>query len=56
MEDKAKNEESDNDELKNWIQWAQSKINWYDPLINQPDPDLEDVDKDTLTFKKRTYF
>lgn len=56
MEDKAKNEESDNDELKNWIQWAQNKTDWYDPLINQPDPDLEDVDKDTLTFKKRTYF
>ena len=41
-----------NIELEIWIDWAQNKINWYDPLINFPDRDFEDVDKNTLTYKK----
>jgi hypothetical protein len=40
------------DEIKNWIEWAKNKTNWYDPFLNHPDPDLDEVDKDSLTFKK----
>lgn len=40
-------------ELNNWIHWARQKVNWYDPFINASDELLEDVDKDTLTFKKK---
>lgn len=54
--EKAKGSGELTEELKNWIQWAQNKTDWYDPFINQSDPDLEDVDKATLTFKKRSYF
>ena len=39
-------------ELKEWIQWAQKKANWYNPNINEQDELLDFVDKDTLTLKK----
>lgn len=54
VKEKAKVEGEIDDELKNWLEWAQNKIDWYDPLINHPDPELEGVDKDTLTFKGRS--
>lgn len=56
VEEKAKATGGVDDELKNWLKWAQNKTDWYDPLFNYPDPYLEDVDKDSLTFKKRSYF
>jgi len=52
IEEKAKNSGNLTEELKNWIQWAQKKTNWYDPFLNHPDPELEGVDKETLTFIK----
>jgi hypothetical protein len=53
VKEKAIRDEKLTEELKNWIQWAQDKINWYDPLVNQHDPKWEEVDKDTLTFIRR---
>lgn len=35
-------------ELKDWITWATNKIAWFDPLINQEDPLLNDYYKTTL--------
>lgn len=29
-------------ELRKWIDWANKKANWYDPLINSEDPILDD--------------
>lgn len=55
VEEKAKGFGELTEELRNWIQWAENKTDWYDPFINQSDPDLEDVDKDTMTFKKEYY-
>lgn len=52
VEEKAKVSGELTDELKDWIQWAQKKTDWYDPFLDHPDPDLEGVDKETLTFKK----
>jgi len=46
VEEKAKGSGELTDELKNWIQWAQMKTDWYDPFLDHPDPDLEGVDKD----------
>lgn len=52
VEEKAKGSGGLTEELKDWIQWAQMKTDWYDPFLDHPDPDLDGVDKDTLTFKK----
>jgi len=42
-------------ERKEWLAWAGQKADWYDPLINRPDELLDEVDKKTLAFRKRTY-
>ncbi|MFV8226235.1 hypothetical protein, partial [Christiangramia aquimixticola] len=41
------------DELKNFLNWARLKINWYDPLIELEDDILKNVDRDTLEIKSR---
>lgn len=38
-------------ELKEWIEWSISAIDWYDPLIKSDHPYLKDVDRDTLMVK-----
>ena len=39
--------------LSDWIEWAEKKVNWYDPLINSPDSVFDSVDKKTLELKGR---
>ena len=51
VEAKAIENEPLTDELKDWIQWANNKADWYDPLINGDDPLLDDVYK-TNIFKE----
>ena len=36
------------EELKKWHTWAEQKVSWYDPLINEPDPLLNDDHKTNL--------
>lgn len=38
-----------------WIQWAEKKLDWYNPAKNEFDDLLDHVDKDTLedTSKKK---
>jgi len=36
------------EELKTWMNWAEKKVSWYDPLINDPDPLLTDHHKTHL--------
>lgn len=33
------------DEMKQWLEWANQKISWYDPLINKQDPLLDGINK-----------
>lgn len=40
-------------EIKEWLEWAKPKLDWYDPTLNSYDVLLDDVDKDSLTFKKK---
>jgi len=35
--------------MKEWIEWATSATNWYDPLVKFDHPYLKDVDRDTLS-------
>ena len=39
------------EELKTWMNWAEKKVSWYDPLINDPEPLLNDHHK-THLFKE----
>jgi hypothetical protein len=36
------------EEFKTWMNWAEKKVSWYDPLINNPDPLLNDHHKTHL--------
>ncbi len=40
--------------LKNWIQWAEAKCDWYDPRVEAVDELLSNVDRDTLE-RRRVY-
>lgn len=39
-----------------WLTWAEQKADWYDPQVNLPDELLDEVDKDTLAFRKESLF
>ena len=41
-------------QTEEWLQWASKKLNWYNPLTEIQEEFLDDVDKDALTFKKKT--
>lgn len=47
-EEIGKKNESCNEDLKNWISWARTKADWYDPNINSSDPLLDEFDKESL--------
>ena len=36
------------EEFTKWLTWAEKKVSWYDPLINDPDPLLTDNHKTHL--------
>jgi len=39
------------EEFTNWLAWVNQKLSWYDPLVNGPDPLLNDQHK-TYLFKE----
>ena len=41
------------EELQQWLAWARKKADWYDPLLECDDDLLKDIDRDTLTFKRK---
>lgn len=43
------------DELKEKIDWARKKADWFDPFIEAQDELLSEVNKDDLTMKKDYY-
>jgi len=43
------------DKLRDWLQWLRDKADWYDPFVEKEDELLEDIDRDTLTPKKKVY-
>lgn len=36
------------DDLMNWLQWANEKVDWYDPLVNKKDQFLDYFEKDEI--------
>jgi hypothetical protein len=41
-------------ELKEWLQWAKDKVDWFDPLVNKEDNLLTEKDKEELISLKKT--
>ncbi|MBF9254235.1 hypothetical protein I2I11_13095 [Pontibacter sp. 172403-2] len=39
-----------------WVKWAEEKADWYDPQINLADELMNNVDKETLTLKKKSIY
>lgn len=44
------------EETKIWLTWARKKADWYDPFIEAEDELLNEVDKETLTIKRKSYY
>lgn len=42
--------------LREWIEWARKKADWYDPTIEADDELLKDVDREKLIFKNKSTF
>jgi len=43
-------------EIKEKIQWIKRKADWYDPFIEADDELLQDVDREELNFKKKSWW
>jgi hypothetical protein len=43
-------------ELQAWLEWARKKADWYDPFTECDDELLNDVDKESLTFKNKSLY
>lgn len=40
-------------EFQNWIEWAQKKADWYDPIVNAEDELLSETDKSKVRVKSQ---
>ncbi|WP_242923082.1 hypothetical protein [Pontibacter liquoris] len=56
MEQQAEGSPSHFPNRKEWLAWAGQKADWYDPLMNLPDALLDEVDKDSLAFRKKVLY
>ncbi len=43
-------------QTEQWLDWASKKLDWYNPLTNAKEEFRDDVDKDTLSFKNKTWY
>ena len=41
------------EEFFKWLNWAKKKADWYDPMIESLDDLLINIDKESLSFKKK---
>ncbi|WP_431134720.1 hypothetical protein [Psychroserpens mesophilus] len=48
--------QSNNQPIKNTLEWAKEKADWYDPLIEKEVKLLEDIDRETLEVKRNKYW
>lgn len=44
------------EETQTWLTWVRKKADWYDPFIETEDELLNEVDKETLTIKRKSYY
>jgi hypothetical protein len=55
LERVAKEKNILNDDLKDKIEWARKKADWYDPFIEADDKLMEGIDRDDLKLEKKTF-
>ena len=53
VEQKALETNGISEDLRNWLEWARKKAEWYDPFIECEDELLNEVDRETLTLKQK---
>ena len=56
FEEQANRTNTLSDEKKEWLEWAKEKADWYDPFIEKEVKLLEEVDRDTLEYKRKNYW
>ena len=54
IENQANQNNNLKSELKEWLQWAKEKVDWFDPLVNKEDNLLTEKDKEELISPKKT--
>lgn len=52
VEKKAKENNSLTVDVINWLEWANNKVEWYDPFTEKEDETFEKVNRDTLEYKR----
>ena len=52
VEKKARENNSLTEEVLNWLEWANNKVQWYDPFTEKEDESFEKVNRDTLEYKR----
>jgi hypothetical protein len=52
VENKSKINNSLSEEVINWLEWANNKVEWYDPFTEKEDETFEKVNRDTLEYKR----
>lgn len=56
VETKAIDNNNLTDETKTWLIWARKKADWYDPFIESEDELLNEINKDTLSLNRKSYW
>lgn len=52
VENKAKENNSLTEEVIKWLEWANNKVEWYDPFTEKEDETFEKVNRDTLEYRR----
>jgi hypothetical protein len=52
VEIKAKENNSLTDDVLKWLDWANNKVEWYDPFTEKEDEIFEKVNRETLEYKR----
>jgi hypothetical protein len=52
FEKKARDNNSLTEEVLNWLEWANNKVEWYDPFTEKEDETFEKINRDTLEYKR----
>jgi len=56
VEQKAIETNGISEDVRNWLEWARKKAEWYDPFIECEDELLNEVDRETLTLKQKPHY
>lgn len=52
LEKKARKNNSLTEEVLKWLEWANNKVEWYDPFTEKEDETFEKVNRDTLEYRR----